>query len=255
MDDLVEAVQDDRVINVILARLSTSINSTIETMFAKLADNFATTFQRTLEKFATDLVTAATSPLASKLVNMEEENKRLSQRVNDLENISRLDNLIVYGLSETPSTPISSSAATVLQSHSNSGYDETARVLDLCCNRLGLQMDRSDISYAHRITRGAKDNHRPILVGFTSRRAKNQVYAAKKTLRPSSSDPNHIYINEHLTKQNAHIYAMTRKLVREKKIHSTWSAGGLIYVRKSTAPEDRPTKVISIGDLDQAYLK
>lgn len=252
-DDLIEAVLDDRVIAAILTRLTSHINTTIEAMFFKLSENFAETFKQTLREFAVELVEGATSPLISKISLLEEENKKLNQRVNDLENIGRLENVIIYGLPESPPTSTSFAAITAQQSSTRPSYDETVPVLELCRNRLGLEISETQISFAHRISRGVKEKNRPILVGFSSRRARDQVYSARKNLRlrSSSSGPNQIYINEHLTKSNAHIYAMTRKMVREKQLHSTWSSGGLIYIRKTNAPDERPRKVNTMNDLDQ----
>ena len=254
MVQLVEAVQDEKVISAIIARLSPSLNSIIEGMFAKLSENFATTFRQTLENFAVELVESATSTLTSKVTVLEDENKKLNQRVNDLENINRLNNLIVYGLPEMPVASNSAAEMTTQQFSTKSNHDETTVALELCRSRLGLEIDVADISFAHRISRGGKEMHRPILIGFASRRARDQVYSARRTLRSSSSNPNQVYINEHLTKSNAHIYALTRKMVREKKIYSTWSAGGLIFTRKTISPDEKPTRVNSISELDESCV-
>lgn len=197
-----------------------------------------------VEKSTTEAICKVTTVLEHKISQVELENTNLKVRVDDLENYTRLDNLIVHGLPETTEPKFQSS-------HS----DETARklILDLCHNRLGVDLAGSDISAAHRIFSTDKNKHRPIIVRFTSRRARNQVFAAKKSLRPNKSSPPisaPIYINEHLTKHNASIYSHTRKLVREKKLFATWTAGGITYIRRTPAPEDKAQRIRFMEDLD-----
>src|SRR6218665_577667 len=128
-----------------------------------------------------------------------------------------------------------------------SSVEESTRtqILDLCQTQLELDIMDLDISTAHRIFSSDKDKHRPILVSFTSRRARNLVFGAKKALRsrspPSQAAP--IYINEHLTKNNAHIYARARKLVKEKKLYVAWMVGGITHVLRTPALDEKPRRI------------
>ena len=55
------------------------------------------------------------------------------------------------------------------------------------------------------------------------------VYSSRISLRDSlKTFSNGIYINEHLTKTNAQLYA---KPVKEKKIATAWTSGGFVFIR------------------------
>src|SRR6218665_1926140 len=113
--------------------------------------------------------------------------------------------------------------------------------LNVCRDRLGLNLLDSDISTAHRIRRSGKDASRPIIVRFTSRDTRDSVFRARKALRSSSSHQHSlpIYINEHLTQSNAQIYSVAWKLAKEGKIHSTWTSLSFVTLphQKSKAEE------------------
>ena len=63
-------------------------------------------------------------------------------------------------------------------------------------------------------------------------------------------DEERIYINEHLTAKNASIFKEARKLVKAKRLKSTWSKNGVIYIRTDDRPSTKPQKVPEL-----AYLK
>lgn len=128
VDDLLELVQDKRVISTLTTRLglSTSLNSTMETMFLKFTENFISTFQQIMETFANDLTTNAMTKLHQKISNLVDENKTLSRCLNEL-----------------------------------------------------------DIN-AHRMLPGVNIKHRPLLIRFSSRRARNLIYFDRKSLRSGS---------------------------------------------------------------------
>jgi len=240
LDDVIEAVQDDKVID----RLFTRLRPLMEELFTKFAEDFTAKLGSLIEKSTTEAVFKATAVLDHKIKKIEQENTNLKTRVDDLENYTRLDNLIVHGLPELMEPTTHSTSP-------RSDESTTKLILDLCHNRLGLDLTESEISIAHRIFTMDKDNPRPILVRFTSRRARNLVFMARKSLRLSSSPPMSmpVYINEHLTKHNAHIYSHARKLVREKKLHSTWTSGGITYIRRTSALEDKALRIRLMEDL------
>lgn len=243
LEDLVEAVQDDKVIDTLVARLYTRLAPLIESTLSKFREEFTTMLESLVEKSTTEAVSKATADMDVKIKHLEQENTNLKTRMDDMENYTRLDNLVVHGLPES-TEPNSASPQS----------DAPARelILDLCHDRLGLNLVESDISTAHRIFSTNKDKGRPILVRFTTRRARNLVFAARKALRSKSSHPAPapVYINEHLTKHNANIYAHARKLVREKKIYSTWTAGGFTYIRRTPDEEDKAKQIRRMEDLD-----
>lgn len=245
-EELIEMVQDDRVILAITTRMTTDINSKIETMFKQLAAEFLKSLKVTMEEIASDLISSAASSLNQKISELEDKNSSLTQRINDLENSTRLDSLIIYGLPEKPLTHDSSNDLSL-----KSANDEIPGILSMCRDRLEISLNENDIIYARRITKGSKDTNRPVLVKFATIGVRNRIYATRKSLRTSSSSSYEvrIYINEHLTKTNAHIFAQARKLIREGKIHAAWSSGGYIFIRRTNSLSDKPKKMTSVDDL------
>src|SRR6218665_3288687 len=218
-EELIEMVQDDRVILAITTRMTTDINSKIETMFKQLAAEFLKSLKVTMEEIASDLISSAASSLNQKISELEDKNRSITQRINDLS--------------------------------LKSANDEIPVILSMCRDRLEISLNENDIIYARRITKGSKDTNRPVLVKFATIGVRNRIYATRKSLRTSSSSSYEvrIYINEHLTKTNAHIFAQARKLIREGKIHAAWSSGGYIFIRRTNSLSDKPKKMTSVDDL------
>ena len=191
-------------------------------LFTEFRSEFKCEFSAQLEsmvdKSTTDAVARVSESLLQKISVLEQENKSLKLRLDELENYSRSDNLIIHGLPE----PAGQSDQTLSSRKSDQLTREV--ILDLCQNRLELNIQETDISMAHRIRRNGKDAHRPVIVHFTSRRARDDVFRARQALR-TEPQPNTspININEHQTQTNVHLCSHARKLVKEGKIHSTWT--------------------------------
>lgn len=255
-DDLVDAVQDDRVLDALVTRLTTVLTPLFRNMLHEFAENFKSTMEQYMEKIATDVVARSCDPLKEKIKLLETENASIRLRVDELENYSRMDNLIIHGLPESSYAELSSDSSVSQDTPTQTNQETLKNVLNFCQARLGLDVEKSDISIAHRIPRGKHDKHRPIIVRFSSRQARNSLLAARKSLRTSNSTSSHsgtaaIFINEHLTKSNAHIFSRTRVLAKEKKIHSTWTANGLVFIRRTDSTTEKPKKISSLKDLDE----
>src|SRR6218665_3665590 len=163
----------------------------------------------------------------------------------------RLDNLMIHGLMEVPKVDAEqvmleskndeSSADSVITQASSANSVITQAVLNLCNNHLGLKVSGSDVAYAFRIPANAKGGCRPVIVRFVNRKIRNMVYSSRKSLLDSSKKD----INEHLTKTNAQLYAKARGLVKEKKIASAWTSGGVVFIRQSESLNEKPKKITS----------
>src|SRR5688572_11010374 len=216
-----------------VAELKTSLTNHIETMNAESTER------------TTALINARVQPL-------EVNCKSLQSRLEDLERHSRLSNLVFHGI-----PPLLPNASADVDTPDHTSQSETehaiiANITQLCRDRLNLDITTSDISTAHRLRSSNKNNYNPLIVSFTNRRARNEVFRAKKLLgKFSHAAPNHlqldtrIYINEHLTPQSAHIYAEARKKVKDKILVSTWTYEGRVYVRESTSADVHPLKILS----------
>jgi len=256
-DDLIGCLLEHDGINTLIDRLFDRITPKIEKLFDKLADNFKRKLEKDVEKTATEVATDVASrtcdALTQKIIDLEEANSTLEARLDEVANYYRMSNLVVHGLPET-SYAGSVSGADVqseMPPPSQSSQDTVTSIVNLCNDRLGLAVDETAISSAYRIPRGKKDAHRPIIVRFTSQRVRNSILAARKSLRSENAEPGSgkIFINEHLTRMSAAIFARTRALLKEGKIVATWTMNGTVYVRRSETHGEKPKKILALRDL------
>ena len=168
---------------------------------------------------------------------LKEELKAAQQKVNDLEQYSRRNCLIVSGLPET------------------SGED-VSRLVKQLGEAAGVEINTIDIDAAHRL--GKPSNHKPrnIIVKFTTFVKRQQMYAARKQLRSARAPPNSVltpavlaacFVSEQLTAQNATTMFSARQMRAKGKLCHAWTDGCKLKVRVS---EKAPTKLINnIEDL------
>ena len=226
----------------------------------------------TLESNRKDELVDLRTSMNSLETSHKEEGGRLTTRLNMLENSQRQDCLLIRGLPELSYSEVASHIDTTSsdtdltsgasdpnrpthgdRSYSSGSHTTTVKaVLNLCRDRLGITLNDQDITAAYRITRGRKDNHRPIIVTFRTRRIREMVYQARRELRDKDhSSDNAIYINEYLTKINADIYAHARAMVKDKKLAGTWTRGGLVMFKRTDSEHEKPSRALSIADLKE----
>jgi hypothetical protein len=189
------------------------------------------------------------SELKKENVDMRIQLTTQGGRLESMEAYSRLDNLIIKGLPETSyaehATHGSASADESLHVESHSAVEST--VISFCRDSLHIDISPSDISTAHRIRAGGKDKVRPVIIRFTNRRIRDAVYRAKKLLKTATKP---IFISEHLTKMSSELFYESRKLLREKKIHSTWTHNGQVFVKVSANSTAKPLLIKCQADIN-----
>lgn len=173
--------------------------------------------------------------------------KETNQRLDLLETYTRVDNLIIKGVPENYSEVIT---ATETGPDALSSDTTLEQVLCLFNSNMNIKVMAADISGTHRLPKGKQDKFKPIIVRFNSRRVRDNVYRARKTLRNSSTPGNgNIYINEHLTKSNEHTFAYCRKLWKEKKISGSWTWHGITYVKLNNGQMKKVVQESDIMDM------
>jgi len=229
-DDLINALRDDRVLD--------ALGSIYE---AKLQ--------------------AALKDLLQTVTDLKHENEQkdmkincMQQRIDDLEAYNRRDNLLISGL------PIESysEAATVgasgdgnreqvdtRTSTAESSYATEQAALKMFNTCLNVKVSEKDISVAHRLPSKNKSQPPVVIVRFTNRKARDDVYNARRKLRSVASS--RIFINEDLAKTTAELFQQARKLVRSKQLHSTWTRNGSLFIKSSE--DSRPQKIKNSGEL------
>jgi hypothetical protein len=88
----------------------------------------------------------------------------------------------------------------------------------------GMEMKKEDIAVAHRVGKENKGS-KPILVKFVSRRTRNEVMRAKKSLKGKQAYKN-VYINDDITPLRSRLLGYVKKL---EVVHRAWTVDGRIY--------------------------
>ncbi len=250
-DDLIEALQDDRLVDAIGKALSPLITLTIQEAVKKQLEGLSS---------AVKDLKAENVRLTTQCQAIKHENTQLrkttdehARRLDELESYSRNDNLIFKGLPErtfserATNAPSLADNAPVLR-ESYGMVEET--VLEFMNVSLGVKVQPQDLAIAHRLKAGQNDKVRPVIVRFLNRKVRNEVYQAKKRLKNIAG--NQVYISEHLTKSASDLFFAARKMVKDKRLTSSWTQNGQVYVKNSSDPTTRPKLIKCTADLNSA---
>ena len=129
--------------------------------------------------------------MTSKLAVQSTISDRLVDQVHELRQYSRRTNLLIHGIDEEENTD------------RNFKEDTDGKVVKIAHERLGLRADfvPKDISRSHRLGKRQNGKKRPIIVRFTSYRAKKMMFDKKKDLKNSG-----ISITENLSPERYELY-------------------------------------------------
>lgn len=247
-DDLIDALQDPRVIEAFGKAFTPLITKTVEAAVAPFAKRLEE-LNSTVKELHTE-----NARLTKKCETTEKENARLqkivdthSRRLDDIESYSRSDNLIIRGIPERSAAERASDGPPLGGGSLHESHESVeTTILEFFNSTLGVGIKSQDVSIAHRIKPGPQDRIRPIIVRFNNRMARLAVLRARKTLKDSNDK---IFISEHLTKSASDLFYNARKLLREKKIFGTWTQNGQVYVRFSPDPATRASLITCDADL------
>lgn len=267
-DELIEALTEKRVIEAQVKCFMESLTSAIEMAVQKRMKPIEDALDDKVEEAVERITDPKLKSLQKSVSGLREENRLLKESLYQQETFSRADNLIFCGIPESPDSgqPVVSETDNIASGQVTvSGSGNIASnlvnnrltcnlIVDLCNTKLGIAVTINDISAAHRLQRGKAESSRPIIVRFTSRRIRDEVFNARRLLRPPKGSAESIdqtktsiYINEHLSKASAEIFFRTRQLLRQKEIAGTWTIGGEVFIKKTS--EGKPIKVRAISEL------
>lgn len=161
----------------------------------------------------------------------------LNNKINDMEQYSRLNNLIITNYPE----------------------NRNENVFDIVTNigeTLGVTINDNDMDAAHRLQSNVNNkNPRNIVVKFVSRRKKEEFlsnYRRKKhsvTLNPVAESSKMIYINEHLSQANSLLFKKAREDLRAK-YNFIWTSNCKILVKKDN-DASRTHTIRSVSDIEK----
>ena len=188
-----------------------------------------------------------------KIILKEKDTKigELENRVDDLEQYTRIDDLIISGLTvrhRSYSRAVTHNNDTESQ---NAAFDdETESVEEQLLGFLGRQgiaINKSDISACHVLKTKDQTKKPPIIIRLVNRKSKINILKNGRKLKGTN-----VYINEHLSRKNANISALARQLKRRQRIHSTFTRNCKVFVKTNGAPGvSRVVLIKDISELDK----
>ena len=185
-------------------------------------------------------VLSPVSTLRADIAERDAKILKLEERVNDLEQYTRMDD-IFSGLKSNHKSYARSVMSNPDDDHSFAPAEELNtledNVVDFFNNSLQLDLNEADISVCH--TLPGKKSIPDILVRVSRRKTKIKILKESRKLKGLN-----IYLNEHLSFANASIAREARAMRKQHKIASTWVRNCKIFV-KTLGPPDR-AKVLSI---------
>ena len=124
--------------------------------------------------------------------------------------------------------------------------ENTNEIVQKVARELNVKVSESDISTSHRLPLGMlndKNHHPPIIVRFSNRDKRNEVFRKRLAIKPhpssNSSSPNVIpkdfAIRENLTKFRKQLFREAAKLKQKLKYEFFWTWQGQILIRKNAS--------------------
>ncbi|KAI5749403.1 hypothetical protein M8J76_007070 [Diaphorina citri] len=165
------------------------------------------------------------------LTSIKEQLSKQDERLNNLEQYSRRNCLLIHGVAE-------------VGAGSESEDDCVASAVSIFKEKLKVDILPFHIDRAHRIGKKDSAKNRAIIVKFVSYAQRRLVFSVKKLLKGSG-----IHITESLTKMNYQILDEAKKIYYKENV---WTYDGRVIVKDRL---DRKHTVVSMEDLKSLTVK
>jgi len=236
VDSLIAALTDEKFTEALTKIIQPIIQLSVDNAIGKLRDELK---QRDLQ---IDHLTKENHELRATVQHQAEY-------LDQVETYTKQENLIIQGIpsssfAEATASNLQSESTDALPRHENSTVTE-AIFLDMC-HKFDIKVQSSDISICHRLRKSHQQQHPPIIVRFTNRKARAEVLAARKKLR--SEPGNAIYVNEHLTKATNKLFFAARQMLKNRRIAGVWTNYGHVVVKTINSVT---VNIKTQSDLDQ----
>ena len=196
-----------------------------------------------------------------KAVIQEKDKKidELERRVEDLEQYSRIDDIMISGLETTHRSYARATAGDSEDAPKQEQHSLEQQVITFF-NSKYIPLDSRNIAACHtlpqrlnnRSNQPQRQSNRPnIIIRFMSRKYKTEVLQMGRKLKDTG-----VYVNEHLTKRNCEIARQARILRKANWIQGTWTRNCKVMIRPNGTPEEAKVIVVrDIKELDQYKWK
>lgn len=149
--------------------------------------------------------------------------KLVQKSLNDLEQYTRRDCLEIRGI------PLPE----------ESQEEDTNDIVLQLSHKMGIPLERNDISVSHRIRSSRASVDPAIIVKFVRREMRESLYRARKRLQSITtadfgfSVDKKIFINESLTPKNKELFKDCLKFKKDNSYKFLWTNAGKIYLRRN----------------------
>lgn len=193
-------------------------------------------FQSTKMKPLLDLITG----LQKEIQRKNEVINDLENRVNDLEQNLKSDNIVISGLALQPgymsyASSVKPTTGGVDTSTPNMEYSIESQVIKFFNNHQ-IEVGSNEIANCYRLGKMNKTQKpNSILLQLISKKVKNRVLKNSSKLKGTS-----VFLNEDLSRRNAEVAGIARKYRRRGDILKTWVRGGNIFIKMNgVTPESQ----------------
>lgn len=217
------------------------VNAVSQAVAAKIADKITPAVKQSVyESVSMDITTTnkEVDKLSKELSKLKNEKLVLEGRVEEGEQYSRRNCLLLHGVPESPDENTTSLAIDTINHHL---CDIKTKV------KLNLNAKQFDRSHRlgrikHRDSDNTSPKPRPIIIKFVSYSDRSIVYRAKRGFKRTP-----LLITENLTQKRMSIYREAQRMAREEEIKSTWTQDGTIFVLTNNS---RKIIILSLADLE-----
>jgi hypothetical protein len=190
--------------------------------------------------------------LLDKITQLEKKNLEQSEKIwsleahiDDLEQYSRADNVIITGFD-----PRHQTYARVVGNRDQAEENEDApsaeqdsledKIVSFL-NTKEMDISKSEISICHTLGKD-KGGIKNLVIRFNNRKSKIKLLKQGRKLKGSK-----VYVNEHLTEKNGKLAKIGRILRKEELIQSTWTRNGKVFVKCNKIGDQE--KIIKVQEL------
>lgn len=175
--------------------------------------------------------------MKSNYVAVKGEVRDLRERLRNLEQYTRVNNIEVNGLPVTREECVS----------------DLVRDLGAA---IGVEVQANDVSTAHRVPSYSRDRDQALIIQFTSRARREEwisKYRAKKPALTAQQvnqrfPSQRVYINDHLSPENKQLLSRMKKRCREVGYTFAWCRDAKFFARKSEG--DPVQRIFSFEDIE-----
>lgn len=141
-----DAIQDDRILELLSLRPIKILTPTLETIFKGFATEYTANLEKQVEKSAESILNKHCEKLNQNMMSLAEENNQLKLRVEDPERQSKQDNLVIHGLKEPSGSDLQLDGSDASKNPLQRSHSSIQSVVDLCNDKLVIKIVASDMS-------------------------------------------------------------------------------------------------------------